>query len=227
MYWRIVGSRSCFLCFLTHVFVLHLESLFVLVVLLPLELFLHLSCYFEVLPLYGLCELFRAYVLCVFVDRSQHADAIVLIFIGSFAIADGSNVLKFTLWSINYYLSYGLGWRFVSQVREFSRFQLTFRRALFQHCSLMRVGVGLQTQFSIAFLGRCQHIHSRRFMHQSLRKLQWKGISKGILHRLQPLCFFTVKLQHRTLRSLRRRSSGDPRRTRSRFNHFVIKGNKN
>ena len=155
MYGRIVGSQSSFLCFLSYILVLHLESLFVLVVLLPFQLFLHLSCYFKVFPLDCLCELFKTDVLCVFIDRGKHADAIVLIFIGSFAIADGSNVLKVTLWSINDYLPYGLWWRFVSQVRKFSRFQLTFRRALFQHCSLMRVGIGSKTQFSVAFLGRC------------------------------------------------------------------------
>lgn len=91
----------------------------------------------------------------------------------------------------------------------------------------MRVGVGLQTQFSIAFFGRSEHIHCRRFVHQSLRKLQWIGIGKGILHWLQALCFFTVELEHRTLRPLSRGGPGDPRRARSRFNHFVIKGNKN
>lgn len=108
MYRRIVGSRRSFFSLLSYIFVLHLESLFVLVVLLPFQLFLHLSCYFEVFPLDGLCELLRSDILCVLIDRGKHADAIVLIFIGSFAIADGSNVLKFTLRSTNYYLSYGL-----------------------------------------------------------------------------------------------------------------------
>ena len=60
------------------------------------------------LPLDSLGELVRADVLCVLVDRGQHADAIVLILIWSFAIADGSDVLKFTLRSIDDYLSDGL-----------------------------------------------------------------------------------------------------------------------
>lgn len=97
VYRRIVGSRRSFFSLLSYIFVLHLESLFVLVVLLPFQLFLHLGCYFEVLSLDCLRKLFRSDILCVFIDRGKHADAIVLIFIGSFAIADGSNVLKFTL----------------------------------------------------------------------------------------------------------------------------------
>ena len=220
MYWWIVGSWSCLFRFFSHILVLHLKSLSVLVVLIPFQLFLHLCCYFEVLPLDGLYEFFRSDVFCVFVDRGQHADTIVLIFIGSFAIADSSDVLKFTLRSINDYLPYWFWRRFVSQVREFSRFQLTFRWTLFQHCGLMHVWIGPETQFSITFLSSCKHIHCWWFMHQFFRKLQWIGIGEGILNRLQSFCFFTVELEHRTHCSFSRRGPCDPRRARSRFNHF-------
>lgn len=77
--------------------VLLLEVDLALLVLLPLHLPLHITRSLEMLPLNWLCELIRAHVRYILVDRCQHADAVVFILICSFAVALGSEILEIPL----------------------------------------------------------------------------------------------------------------------------------